>query len=116
MITEYYQLLFNEKVNIVVHHLQLHILYQGFKGRLNVRRLMVDKSLDQGKRCLEELTAERSGESPSKQRVATSLQRQFDIVSDRWLNLCTKSEEWQKRLDEALRVSVTYSFILSFVY
>ena len=78
---------------------------QGFKGRLNVRRLMVDKALDSGKRCLEEFEAERSGENASKQRIATSLQRQIDVASERWLKLCSKSEEWQKRVDDAFRVS-----------
>ena len=81
---------------------------QAFKGKLNVRRLVVDRAVDSGRRLIEEYEAERSADEPRdspRARIAQNLKRQIDTVSERWSMLSQRSEDWQQWIDEVLRVS-----------
>ncbi|XP_048577310.1 dystrophin isoform X2 [Nematostella vectensis] len=80
--------------------------HQAFKGKVNVRRLVVDRALDSGRRFMDDYRAERTADTEDttpRGRVAGNLQHQLEVVSDRWSALCQRSEEWQKQVDEALR-------------
>lgn len=85
-----------------------HSSLQAFKGKLNVRRLVVDRALDSGRRVMEEYETDRSADEPKdspRSRIAQNLKRQIDTVSERWSMLCQRSEDWQQWIDEVLRVS-----------
>lgn len=80
--------------------------HQAFKGKLNVRRLVVDRALDSARRVMDEYEAERSPEQPKdspRARIAQNLKRQIDTVSERWSMLSHRSEDWQQWIDEVLR-------------
>lgn len=81
-------------------------MHQAFKGKLNVRRLVVDRALDDGRRVLEEYETDRASDEPKdspRARIAQNLKRQIDTVSERWSMLCRRSEDWQHWIDEVLR-------------
>lgn len=57
---------------------------------------------------MEEYETDRSADEPKdspRSRIAQNLKRQIDTVSERWSMLCQRSEDWQKWIDEVLRVS-----------
>lgn len=73
-----------------------------------MRRLVVDRALDDGRRVLEEYETDRAADEPKdspRARIAQNLKRQIDTVSERWSMLCRRSEDWQHWIDEVLRVS-----------
>lgn len=74
----------------------------------------MDRALDSGQRVMEEYETDRSADEPKdspRSRIAQNLKRQIDTVSERWSMLCQRSEEWQKWIDEVLRVSVKRMFL-----
>ncbi|XP_015765650.1 PREDICTED: dystrophin-like isoform X3 [Acropora digitifera] len=85
---------------------QQNDFHQAFKGKLNVRRLVVDRALESSGRLMEEYEAAKTpGESKDslRARIAQNLKRQIDTVSDRWSMLSQRSEDWQLWVDEVLR-------------
>jgi hypothetical protein len=84
-----------------------HLRYQAFKGKINVRRLMVDRVLDSGRRMMDEYHGERAAgeaEGSSRSRIAANIDGQLNTVDDQWSKLSHRSEEWQINVDENLRV------------
>lgn len=80
---------------------------QAFKGKLNVRRLVVDRVLDSGRHMMDEYHGERAAgeaEGSSRSRIAGNIDRQLRNVDDQWSRLCQRSDDWQKNVDESLRV------------
>ncbi|XP_065057528.1 dystrophin-like isoform X3 [Rhopilema esculentum] len=83
--------------------------HQAFKGKLNVRRLIIEQALQQGKQFLSkhEGTPEggrRDSNASLLLRVIENLRRQLSHVEEQWKQLIHKSEEWQKILDEVLHL------------
>lgn len=81
---------------------------------MNVRRLMIDRVLDSGRRMMDEYHGERAAgeaEGSSRSRIAANIVQQLSTVDDQWSKLCHRSEEWQINVDDSLRVSTSlYSY------
>ena len=76
-----------------------------------MRRLVVDRALESSRRLVNEYEEERTAEEAkgtSRARIAQNLSRQVETVNDRWSKLCQSSEEWQRRIDDKLRVSAGF--------
>ncbi|XP_028414557.1 dystrophin-like isoform X10 [Dendronephthya gigantea] len=77
--------------------------HQAFKNKMNMQRLVIDRTLESGKRHLETHDTAHPA-SPSRAHLADNLRVQLSAIRDRWPKLAKNSDAWQKTLDEALRL------------
>eukprot|EP00794_Sanderia_malayensis_P000391 gene391-1025_t len=83
--------------------------HQAFKGKLNVRRLIIDQALQQGRQFLSKneatsLVEMKHGNEALVMRVADNLKKHLSHVEEQWEQLMHKSDDWQKMLDEVLHL------------
>ncbi len=83
---------------------------------MNVRRLIIDQALQQGRQFLSKneatsLIEKRHSNEALVMRVADNLRKHLSHVEEQWEQLMHKSEDWQKILDDVLHVSIFFSLV-----
>lgn len=48
-------------------------------------------------------------EGSSRSRIAGNIDKQLRNVDEQWSRLCQRSEDWQKNVDESLKVIYSHS-------